>query len=577
MVPSLSHAMDGKWRALLIALPVLLVGCVATGTAMAKGVGQMVAPGGVTLDGSPYRYTALSPRTSHRLTVVARTDRDDGRVSRWWSLPGSYSVPAVAYDGSGGGLSADGSTLVLSRFSRTYSPPRSRFAILNTRVHLRHPERSGEHRPHHAIARVDLRGDFSFDAISPDGSVVYLIHHLPSHTGPDYIANYEVRALDTASGELLPRPIVDPSEPDERMGGLPITRASSPDGRWAYTLYDGNGGEPFIHALDTVARRAICVDLPQLEDRRNLFMLRLRIENAGRELVVLSRPAVIPSRPPRPGNPEVLATVDTDGLEVRREPVATASGWGMLDWLWAKRRQPAKGFLDFTQTPRRPGNLLARSGLAGRSAAGRPIGLLQRGDPAREGEVLVFGCIHGNECAARGIEPLAPAAGCPDPASDIYLVRNLNPDGFALGTRLDGRGVDLNRNFAADWRPIGERGDPQYSGPRPFSEPETRLAARIVRRLQPEVTIWFHQRSGPQPLVRAWGQGAPAGRRFAHLAGIPFHLLPWMDGTAPNWQNHRFPGTSSFVVELPPGTLPQGLERRLADAVVRLARKVSKD
>ena len=24
-----------------------------------------------------------------------------------------------------------------------------------------------------------------------------------------------------------------------------------------------------------------------------------------------------------------------------------------------------------------------------------------------------------------------------------------------------------------------------------------------------------------------------------------------MDGTAPNWQNNHFPGTSSFVVELP--------------------------
>lgn len=565
-------------RLLAIALPVLLASCLVTGTAAAKGVGQMVAPGGVTISGSPYRYTALSPGAPGKVTVVARIDREGGRVGRWWSLPGAYGVPAVAYDGVGGGLSADGLTLVLSRFSRTYPPPRSRFAILDTRVHLRHPERSGEHRPDHAITRVNLRGDFSFDAISPDGSIVYLIHHLPSYRGPDYIVNYEVRALDTASGELLPRPIVDPDEPNERMDGLPITRATSPDGRWAYTLYDGNGGEPFIHALDTVARRAVCIDLPQLEERRNLFMLRLRVEKAGRKLVVLSRPAVIPSRPPHPGNPEVLATVDTDSLEVQREPVATAaiSGWGLPDWLWGER-PPSDGFLGFTQTPRRPGNLLARSGLAGRSAAGRAIGLLQRGDPGREGEVLVFGCIHGDECAARGIEPLAPAAGCPDPASDIYLVRNLNPDGFALGTRLNGRGVDLNRNFSAGWRPIGKRGDPQYSGPRPFSEPETRLAARIVKRLQPEVTIWFHQRIGPRPLVRAWGQSAPAARRFAQLAGIPFHLLPWMDGTAPNWQNHRFPGTSSFVVELPPGPLSQGLERRLDDAVVRLARKVSED
>jgi len=234
-------------------------------------------------------------------------------------------------------------------------------------------------------------------------------------------------------------------------------------------------------------------------------------------------------------------------------------------------------FLDFLQTPRRPGNLLARRGVAGYSAQGRRIGVLQRGDPALDGEVLVFGCIHGDECAASEIQPHPPASGCPDPGSDIYLVPNLNPDGFALGTRLNGRGVDLNRNFPAAWRPIGERGDPQYSGPRPFSEPETRLAARIVRRLRPEVTIWFHQYGETRPLVRAWGQSIPAARRFAQLAKVPFRRLPWPAGTAPNWQNHRFPGTASFVVELPRGPLADAAKWHLGRSIVRLARRVGDD
>jgi protein MpaA len=235
------------------------------------------------------------------------------------------------------------------------------------------------------------------------------------------------------------------------------------------------------------------------------------------------------------------------------------------------------GLLAFARTPRRPGNLLARRDVIGRSVAGRPIGLLQRGDPAIAGELLVFGCIHGDECAASGIEPLAPASGCPDPASDIFLVRNLNPDGLASGSRLNERGVDLNRNFPSGWRPIGQRGDPQYSGPKPFSEPETRLAARIVRKLNPEVTIWFHQHHGPRPLVRAWGQSILAGRAFARLGRLPFRALPWPDGTAPNWQNHRFPGTASFVVELPAGDLDIDLEERLERAVVRQARRVGED
>ena len=247
-----------------------------------------------------------------------------------------------------------------------------------------------------------------------------------------------------------------------------------------------------------------------------------------------------------------------------------------------ENRHPPGGFLSFARTPRRAGNLLVRrgvvgssGGVAGHSATNRPIALLQRGDSAIDGEVLVFGCIHGDECAARGLQPLSN--GCPDPASDIYLVPNLNPDGFALGTRLNGRGVDLNRNFPSGWKQIGRRGDPQYSGPRPFSEPETRLAARIVGRLRPEVTIWFHQHRAPRPLVRAWGQSVAAARRYAALARLPFRRLPWPAGTAPNWQNHRFPGTASFVVEMPRGPLPERLESRLERSIVLLAREVGED
>jgi murein peptide amidase A len=235
-----------------------------------------------------------------------------------------------------------------------------------------------------------------------------------------------------------------------------------------------------------------------------------------------------------------------------------------------------QGFLSFALTPRRPGNLLSRLGVAGRSARGRKILLRQYGDPAIEGELLVFGCVHGDECAARKIQPLAPASGCPDPASDIYLVPNLNPDGLALGTRLNGRGVDLNRNFPAAWKPIGRRGSPQFSGPRPLSEPEARLAARIVRRLRPEVTIWFHQHRSSTPLVRAWGRSVAAARRFARLARLPFRRLPWLAGTAPHWHNRRLGHGSSFVVELPRGPLAGGRRTRIELALVRLARAVGR-
>jgi murein peptide amidase A len=225
-----------------------------------------------------------------------------------------------------------------------------------------------------------------------------------------------------------------------------------------------------------------------------------------------------------------------------------------------------------------PGLAASRTTITiGRSALGRPIRVKAYGYPKRvDGtsdpsgwyrKVLVFGCIHGTECAASSIRGFA-MGGCP-PGGRVLFVPNLNPDGLAEGTRLNGRGVDLNRNFATDWKPIGKPWDLEYSGPRPFSEPETRLAARLIGVVHPDVTIWFHQQA--QPLVRAWGPSVSVARRFARLSGLPFHHLPWLPGTAPNWQNQRFRGTASFVVELPPGPLAKESVTRLATAVSQLS------
>jgi hypothetical protein len=90
-----------------------------------------------------------------------------------------------------------------------------------------------------------------------------------------------------------------------------------------------------------------------------------------------------------------------------------------------------------------------------------------------------------------------------------------------------------------------------------------------VRDVRPDVTIWYHQ---PQALVRAWGPSRPAARRYARLAGEPYRSLRWPRGSAPNWQNHAFPGRASFVVELPSGSLSDAAAARHARAVRRLLR-----
>jgi murein peptide amidase A len=204
----------------------------------------------------------------------------------------------------------------------------------------------------------------------------------------------------------------------------------------------------------------------------------------------------------------------------------------------------------------------------GRSSRGRPISALElAGSGSRSGATLVVGCIHGNECAGIRVTRLLESLGRRT-RSDLWLVHDLNPDGSARGTRQNARGVDLNRNFPAGWRAAGRPWDTFYPGRRPLSEPETRAIASLIRRIRPETTIWFHQ---PQTVVRAWGRSIAAARRYARLSGEPFRALRWPPGSATRWQNRRFTGASSFVVELPPGALPRAAARRHASAILALA------
>src|SRR5216684_4455946 len=125
--------------------------------------------------------------------------------------------------------------------------------------------------------------------------------------------------------------------------------------------------------------------------------------------------------------------------------------------------------------------------LLGRSWQGRPIEAVEVGNRAGI-PVLVVGCIHGNETAgiaiAHALERLSPRD------LDLWIVPDLNPDGVAADTRQNAHGVDLNRNFPWRWRDLEGIYD---SGSRPLSEPEVRAAARLILRVRPTISIWYHQ------------------------------------------------------------------------------------
>jgi hypothetical protein len=236
----------------------------------ASGKAGVVAPGG---------SERLITRRGGADTLVVAVRRVDRRVLRSRQISGHWRIAPVAFDGAATGLSADGRVLALVRPTRSIPPTSTRLAVLDA---------------HELVVRreISLPGFFTMDAISPDGRWLYLVQY----RGENFL-DYRVRALDTSTGRLAARAVVDPREPDEQMGGLPLTRATSRDGRWAYTLYSG-GEETFIHALDTVGRSAACIDLEMLPPNSDLTGYHLGTSADGRRIRV------------RDGNGSLVATID---------------------------------------------------------------------------------------------------------------------------------------------------------------------------------------------------------------------------------------------------------------------------
>jgi len=213
------------------------------------------------------------------------------------------------------------------------------------------------------------------------------------------------------------------------------------------------------------------------------------------------------------------------------------------------------------------GAAAARTVPLGRSVQGRPIVALRLGDPRSRLQALVLGPIHGDEpgglrvtAALRRLRSLRGV--------DLWLVERPNPDGLARGTRRNAHGVDLNRNFPWHWR-RSRRSSAYYGGPRPLSEPESRILARLVLRLRPRIIVAYHQPYGF--VVLPPGRAVRAARRYARLARWPGRRLARLPGTMVDWANRRLPGTSALVVELGGAPPSAATAARHARAAARLA------
>jgi hypothetical protein len=250
-------------RRLALCLAIVVGALVAASAARADGptfvtqFGQGVTHGAV-------RYVPVSVYPANRTDLVT-ISTVDGSAGQALQLPGQWGLPAI---GSGAeGLSRDGRTLVLGQVAIGVTSP-SKFLIVNP-VRMK------------IVRTIVLRGYFSFDALSPNASRMYLIQY--THGKSQDLTHYIVRGYDLRTNRLLPGKIADRSEDEGTMAGYALTRTTSAGGRWVYTLYQKPNGGAFVHALDTVAAAAYCIDLPK---NRGLYNIVLSMRNGGRTLAV---------------------------------------------------------------------------------------------------------------------------------------------------------------------------------------------------------------------------------------------------------------------------------------------------
>src|SRR5207237_486058 len=175
------------------------------------------------------------------------------------------------------------------------------------------------------VQRVVLKGNFAFDALSPDGSRLYLIQRVSQQN----LSRYVVRAYSLDRRRLLPGRIADRTQRGWVMAGYPLTRATSADGRWVYTLYARPDGYPFVHALDTVRGVAHCIGIPWQGNQNALWRLRMSVRDGGRPrrgagaaaeaLAPRRGERAAPRRAPRRGSPPRRAAAGAaEGRRSRR-------------------------------------------------------------------------------------------------------------------------------------------------------------------------------------------------------------------------------------------------------------------
>ena len=192
----------------------------------------------------------LTATPGERTTRIQNVVIQPGFGGSTEEIEGRWVLPTVGLDPIPVGVSPDRRTIVLVEADAAYGAAgadraKSRFAVVDGRLALGYEPRI-----------IELAGAFDFDALSPDGKLLYVAEQVP---GP-LEGRYQVRVVETATGTMRPEIIVDKRNIDEEMAGHPVDQERRADGM-VMTLYRGTK-YPFVHALSSVEAWAVCIDLP---------------------------------------------------------------------------------------------------------------------------------------------------------------------------------------------------------------------------------------------------------------------------------------------------------------------------
>jgi protein MpaA len=179
--------------------------------------------------------------------------------------------------------------------------------------------------------------------------------------------------------------------------------------------------------------------------------------------------------------------------------------------------------------------LCARSQLVptgAKSVMGRPIFQRDVISPNPRLKVLVIGGIHGDELSASALSLHWIEHAMQTPSNVHWrFVPLMNPDGLLLDvpTRINARGVDLNRNFPTPnwdkeapmyWKDRTKNDPRRYPGPKPLSEPESKWLFDEMERWKPNLIVSIH---APYGVLDFDGPTSPPqrlGRLYLDQVGI---------------------------------------------------------